>query len=269
MNLSPTFYQAWLADVAEIARQAGEVILQVYRCEDCGVEKKADGSPVTEADKQADQLIRQALGRLSPDIPVVSEENIHATPFSERETWACFWLVDPLDGTKEFIERTDEFCVNIALVINGESVLGVVYVPVFDWLYMAHKGGQAIKVDRGVEQVVSVRKLIKPPVNVTVSRRHGKKVEQFIDAIAPAKTVHCGSAIKSCLVAEGQADVYPRFGPTSHWDTAASQVIVEAAGGRIVDALGRDLQYLPTETILNPHFMVVGNSRYPWPDFPQ
>ncbi|WFE68234.1 3'(2'),5'-bisphosphate nucleotidase CysQ [Thiomicrospira sp. R3] len=262
-------YQAWLPHVAEIARQAGAAIMEVYRCEDCEVEKKADGSPVTLADKQADHLIRQALFALAPDIPVVSEENIHATPFSERQAWSSFWLVDPLDGTKEFIERTDEFCVNIALVINGQSVLGVVYVPVYDWLYMAVKGRDAIKVERGMEQVLNVRKLIKPPVNVTVSRRHGKKAEQFIDAIAPTQTLHCGSAIKSCLVAEGRADVYPRFGPTSHWDTAASQVIVEAAGGRIVDAKGEDLRYYPTESILNPHFMVVGNSRYPWPNFPQ
>ncbi|UQB41499.1 3'(2'),5'-bisphosphate nucleotidase CysQ [Thiomicrospira microaerophila] len=262
-------YQAWLPKVAEIAKQAGEVIMQVYRCKDCEVEKKADGSPVTLADKQADQLIRQSLAVLSPDIPVVSEENIHATPFLERQGWSCFWLVDPLDGTKEFIERTDEFCVNIALVVEGRSVLGVVYVPVYDWLYMAHQGGEAIKVEQGLEHVLAVRKLIKSPVNVTVSRRHGKKVEEFIEALAPSKTLHCGSAIKSCLVAEGQADVYPRFGPTSHWDTAASQVIVEAAGGRIVDEKGEDLRYFPTENILNPHFMVVGNNRYPWPEFPK
>lgn len=267
--ISAQDFSRWLPEVAQIARQAGEVILQVYHCEDCEVEKKADGSPVTEADKRADDLIRQALARLSPSIPVVSEENIHATPFSERQGWGCFWLVDPLDGTKEFIERTDEFCVNIALVMNGESVLGVVYVPVYDWLYMAHKGGEAVKVEQGQTQVLTARKLIKSPVNVAVSRRHGKKVENFIAELAPTAMRHCGSAIKSCLVAEGQADVYPRFGPTSHWDTAASQVIVEAAGGRIVDAQGQDLRYFPTETILNPHFMVVGNHRYPWPAFPE
>ena len=217
-------YQAWLPQICAIARQAGEVILTIYRCVDCVVEKKTDGSPVTQADKLADDFIRQALMQITPDIPIVSEESIDAHPFSERQAWSVYWLVDPLDGTKEFIERTDEFCVNIALVVNQQAVLGVVYGPVAQVLYAGYQGGNAVKQQDGDEQVIRVRRL-QSPVKVAVSRRHGKRVGEFIQALGESITVNMGSALKSCLVAEGVVDVYPRFGPTSHWDTAASQAI--------------------------------------------
>jgi 3'(2'), 5'-bisphosphate nucleotidase len=177
-------------------------------------------------------------------------------------------LVDPLDGTKEFIERTDEFCVNIALVVNQRAQLGVVYGPVQDVLYAGYLGGEAIKQQAGQSQVIRVR-TPRAPIKVAVSRRHGKRVAEFIEALGATQTVNMGSALKSCLVAEGGVDVYPRFGPTSHWDTAASQAIVEAAGGRIVDAQHQDLRYVASEDLLNPFFMVIGDANYPWPRFPQ
>lgn len=262
-------YQAWLPGVCNAARIAGALILDIYRCSECDVEKKADGSPVTLADKLADESIRLSLAKLTPHIPVVSEENVDSTPFSDRQNWPIYWLVDPLDGTKEFIERTDEFCVNIALVVNHKPVLGVVYGPVSDVIYCAVTGGHATKTDQAQTQVIKVRQPVELPVNVAVSRRHGTKVQNFLAALPQSQTVHMGSALKSCLVAEGLADVYPRFGPTSHWDTAASQVIVEAAGGRIVNAQGDDLSYQPTQDLLNPHFMVIGDTTYSWPRFPE
>lgn len=262
-------YQAWLPEVCKAAHQAGKQILEIYRCPECEVEKKADGSPVTLADKMADESIRLALAKLTPNIPVVSEENVDSTPFSERQHWAVYWLVDPLDGTKEFIERTDEFCVNIALIVNHQPVLGVVYGPVLDVTYCAIKGQAATKVYQNQPQTIQVRLPIREPVKVALSRRHGTKVKAFQAALPHSETVHMGSALKSCLVAEGVADVYPRFGPTSHWDTAASQVIVEAAGGRIVDAQGHDLRYQPSPSLLNPYFMVIGDPEFAWPEFPQ
>ncbi|MBE0494166.1 MAG: 3'(2'),5'-bisphosphate nucleotidase CysQ [Thiomicrospira sp.] len=261
-------YQAWLPEVCKAAHHAGKLILEIYRCPECKIEKKADGSPVTLADKMADESIRLALTKLTPNIPVVSEENIDSTLFSERQNWSVYWLVDPLDGTKEFIERTDEFCVNIALIVNQQPVLGVVYGPVLDVTYCAIKGQAASKVYQNKTQTIQVRLPVREPIKVAVSRRHGTKVKAFQAALPASETVHMGSALKSCLVAEGVADVYPRFGPTSHWDTAASQVIVESAGGRIVDAQGRDLRYQPSPSLLNPYFMVVGDPQFAWPAFP-
>lgn len=261
-------YQAWLPRVCEAAHKAGEQILEIYRCPECEIEKKADGSPVTLADKTADESIRMALAKLTPHIPVVSEENVESTPFSERQNWVVYWLVDPLDGTKEFIERTDEFCVNIALIVNQQPVLGVVYGPVLNVTYCAIAGQPATKTDQNQTRTIQVRKPIQQPVKVAVSRRHGTKVKAFLASLAATQTVHMGSALKSCLVAEGVADVYPRFGPTSHWDTAASQVIVESAGGRIIDAQGHDLRYQPSASLLNPYFMVIGDAQFAWPAFP-
>lgn len=286
MNLTIQHYQAWLPEVCKTARQAGDVILDVYRSVDFEIEKKSDGSPVTLADKRADTLIRHALNKLTPNIPVVSEENVDSTPFSQRQNWSAFWLVDPLDGTKEFIERTDEFCVNIALIVNGKAVLGVVYGPVLEVMYAAHQGGQSMKwTGQDAGQVLSAKKPLSYPVKVAVSRRHGTKVKAFLAALDSSHAihsnveadnntftevhqVHMGSALKSCLVAEGAVDVYPRFGPTSHWDTAASQIIVEIAGGRIINASHQPLSYQPTEDLLNPYFMVIGDLSFDWPDFP-
>jgi 3'(2'), 5'-bisphosphate nucleotidase len=260
-------YQAWLPIVADAAREAGKAIMAIYRCPECEIEKKADGSPVTLADKNADQVIRRVLETLTPHIPVVSEESLDQTPFFERQNWSSFWLVDPLDGTKEFIERTGEFCVNIGLVIDYQPVLGVVYAPVSNVLYTGVKGGEATRTDRKGSTAIRVDNTINMPVRVAVSRRHGNGVKRFIEALGQSQTVFMGSALKSCLVAEGRADVYPRFGPTSHWDTAASQAIVEAAGGRIVDSKGRDLTYRPSESLLNPFFMVIGSNSHSWPTF--
>lgn len=275
--------QAWLVEACRIAVLAGEQILSVYfASEPAEVEQKSDGTPVTLADKEADELISKALRTLTPDIPLVTEESIETIPFENRQAWSRFWLVDPLDGTKEFIERTGEFSVNIALVNDGKPVLGVVYVPVTRMLYCAQTGLGAYKnrvpenpdsqfwqaCMRPQSRIVAQKLKPQQPIRVAVSRRHGGSVKQFMQALGSVETVKMGSAIKTCLVAEGAADVYPRFGPTSLWDTAAAQCVVEEAGGQLLDKQGAPLTYRQTESLLNPHFMVIGDANYPWPDFP-
>lgn len=278
---SPTTadYQAWLPKVCEIAKLAGNKIVEIYQqtqAKDAlNIEKKTDGTPVTIADKAADQIIQQQLAKLTPNIPIISEESVDALSFASYQNWQVFWLVDPLDGTKEFIERTGEFCVNIALVVAGKPTLGVVYGPIEQVSYAAYQGSKAFKFSTTrpgyaeIQQQIQVKSQLSNPVRVAVSRRHGKRVKHFFNQleqqIGAVTEIHLGSALKSCLVAEGKADVYPRFGPTSLWDTAACQVIVEAAGGRIVDANLQDLSYQLTEDLLNPVFMVIGDQDFAWP----
>ena len=261
MNLSQQDYQAWLPEVCHLARQAGDVIMDIYQCPDCHVEQKSDGSPVTAADRLADQLIREGLAKLTPHIPVVSEENLANTPFVQRQAWSCFWLVDPLDGTKEFVERTNEFCVNIALVLHGVARLGVIYAPVTNQMFSAYEGGEAMLARDGRLSKLCTRTPVQAPIKVTASRRHGRRLDSVLERLKGdgVEYLPMGSALKSCLVAMGQADIYPRFGPTSHWDTAASQVIVEAAGGALLSMSLQPLRYYPTEDLLNPHFVVVGD----------
>jgi len=274
---------SWLPEVCKIAVEAGNLIEKIYLdSEATAVEKKSDGTPVTVADKQADALIGKALALLTPQVPLVTEESVGSVPFESRQAWSDFWLVDPLDGTKEFIERTGEFSVNIGLVQNGKPVLGVVYVPLTRVLYCAVSGQGAYRFVVPQRTIESDWQACLNPYNrihtlpmgrravtkVAISRRHGSKVTGFIEQLGNVKPVYMGSAIKSCLVAEGAADVYPRFGPTSLWDTAAAQCVVEEAGGAIVDQDGNALTYIQSESLLNPYFMVIGDPRHTWPAFP-
>lgn len=273
-----------LPHVCRTAVEAGALIEKIYYAHELiEVESKSDGTPVTVADKLADNLICDALRQLTPQIPLVTEESIEAVPFETRMDWSTYWCVDPLDGTKEFIERTGEFSVNIGLVENGSVLLGVVYVPLTRVLYCAIKGQGAYRLDipsvpndqvwqsclDSKNRITSLSMQEEAPTKVAVSRRHGSRVDRFIDALGEFELVYMGSAIKSCLVAEGEADVYPRFGPTSFWDTAAAQCVVEEAGGRLVDVNNQPLSYIQTESLLNPHFVVVGDPDYNWPDFPK
>lgn len=275
-----------LPEICRVAFEAGDLIEEIYQLsERVEVESKSDGTPVTVADKQADALICEALTVLTPDIPLLTEESVSAVPFEERQSWSTFWCVDPLDGTKEFIERTGEFSVNIGLVENGQVVLGVVYVPMTRVLYCAAKGlgayrwvvpsADAIELQtwqaclNPLHKINSRLKTTRVPTRVAVSRRHGNMARRFFDALGEVELVYMGSAIKSCLVAEGTVDLYPRFGPTSLWDTAAAQCVVEESGGLLVKADGKPLTYVQTESLLNPHFLVVGDPYFEWPPFPQ
>ncbi len=249
--------------LVELAKKAGDAILEIYR-QDFDVEKKSDHSPITIADKKSNDIITQELKTLTPDIPIISEES-KQTPFEVRKKWDYLWMVDPLDGTKEFIKKNGEFTVNIALIHKGKPVVGVVYIPVTRVSYYAIKGKGSFKTTpAGATQKLTEKHdhySKKTSLKVVASRSHlSDEVKQFVEKLQEeGKTVDfvsSGSSIKFCLVAEGSADVYPRFGPTMEWDTAAAQIVATEAGRKVVQAEnGQPLQY-NKENLLNPWFVV-------------
>lgn len=248
--------------ILDTARQAGAAVMEIYK-QEFPVEIKDDNSPLTAADRKSNAVILEALRRRFPDIPVLSEET-KAVPFSDRRHWTTYWLVDPLDGTKEFIKKNGEFTINIALMHQGEPVVGVVYAPALDkiWYALVQQGAfvqQGGQQPRRLSRGNDWRGL--PHVRVVASRSHlDENTVRFVDDLRTqgkqVDFVSSGSSIKFCLVAEGLADVYPRFGPTMEWDTAAGQVVVELAGGRVCDwQTGQRLRY-NKENLLNPFFIV-------------
>ena len=252
-----------LDPVVTIARAAGRAILEIYDSE-FAVETKADHSPLTDADRAAHQLIVRELGQLTPEIPVWSEESA-TIPYAKRSQWARFWLVDPLDGTREFIKRNGEFTVNIALIEGHEPVLGVVHVPVKSTDYFAARDVGAFRQENGERSAIKVNSRAAERVRVVGSRSHrGASLESFLQQLGPHEMVPMGSSLKICLVASGAADVYPRLGPTSEWDTAAAQAVVECAGGHVVDLDGKTLQYNTKVDVLNPFFIVYGDPNRDW-----
>ena len=247
-----------------IARRAGQAILHIYES-DFSVETKADDSPLTAADRAAHELICKELREITPDIPIWSEESATIS-FNTRSLWSEFWLVDPLDGTKEFIKRNGEFTVNIALIRDNEPVLGVVHVPVHDRDYYGFEGGGSFLAEKdGYPAPISVRKPAAAPRRVVGSRSHrGSSLESYLANLGEHIMVPMGSSLKLCLVAAGDADVYPRLGPTSEWDTAAAQAVVENAGGKVVDLDGKRLMYNTKADPLNPFFIVYGDDAVDW-----
>ena len=257
-----------LQQAVNIAQRAGEEILQVYHHSDFNVEVKGDGSPLTEADRRAHRVIETALNEITPDIPVLSEESDQAA-FSARSGWNRFWLVDPLDGTKEFVKRNGEFTVNIALVEGDRTMMGVVHTPVRQTSHFGEVGVGAYKQVEDQPMVpIQTRRLSPDNVVMVASRSHGgEAVERYRQQLAAdftnIETASMGSSLKLCLVAEGAADIYPRLGPTSEWDTAAAHAVVTAAGGGVIQLDGTPLVY-NKENILNPWFLVFGDSTYNW-----
>ncbi|MGE5241197.1 MAG: 3'(2'),5'-bisphosphate nucleotidase CysQ [Bacteroidota bacterium] len=253
----------YVNDVCGIARAAGRRILEVYE-RGFKVEHKEDRSPLTEADRAAHDVIVAGLEALTPDIPVLSEESAKAE-YAARANWKRFWLVDPLDGTKEFINRNGEFTVNIALIEGGRALLGVVYVPVAQLIYHACAGHGAYKQQGEAEaRAVRARRFDGGKPVVVASRSHaGPETEAFLKSLGEHDVVSMGSSLKLCLVAEGAADVYPRLGPTMEWDTAAAQCVVEVAGGSVTDLDGRPLVYNKAD-LHNPWFIVSGAGDYNW-----
>jgi 3'(2'), 5'-bisphosphate nucleotidase len=253
--------------VAALARRAGAEILRVYSGA-FAVQTKADGSPLTQADRASHDTIVAGLAALTPGVPVVSEES-SAAAFEERRGWPHFWLVDPLDGTREFVKRNGEFTVNIALIAGTEPVLGVVHTPVWNLTHYAAAGTGAFRAQgEAVPEPLRVRDYRGGPATVVASRSHGSAaVAEFLARLKAAQgdytTLELGSALKVCLVAEGAADVYPRLGPTWEWDTAAAQCVLEVAGGRLHDLEGRRLR-CNTPTLLNPWFIASGAGDYDW-----
>ena len=250
-----------------IADQAGEVILDIY---DKGfdIETKGDGSPLTQADQNAHALIEQRLTELDSRIPVLSEES-QKDVFDRRMNWSRFWMVDPLDGTKEFVKRNGEFTVNIALIDQGRPILGVVHTPVKGITHYAAEGVGAFKQEQdGRIRAINVRTLQEGAVTMVASRSHaGEAVDRFRSKIeASGKRVEVasmGSSLKICLVAEGSADIYPRLAPTSEWDTAAAHCVLIAAGGKMIDLSGHSLCYNKPD-ILNPWFLACGDPEENW-----
>lgn len=244
-----------LEKIEHIARQAGDVILTHYSQGAASESQlKADNSPLTAADLAANQVILAELAAFTPDIPILSEEAV--VEWAERKNWQRYWLVDPLDGTKEFIKRNGEFTVNIALIEAGKPVLGVVYAPVMDTLYSADDTG-AWKQSKGQRQSIQVARATLPLV--VISRSHAAddlELKDYLQQLGEHQTVAIGSSLKFCLVAEGSAQLYPRFGPTNIWDTAAGHAIALAAGGQVNDWHGKALDYTPRESFINPGFRV-------------
>ncbi len=250
--------------VESIARKAGHVILEIYD-QEFSVREKEDKSPLTEADASAQAIISKELSSLTPGLPILSEEAIG--DFSGPDVNSRYWLVDPLDGTKEFIKRNGEFTVNIALIESGRPVLGVVYAPVLDIMYLAASALGAFKSSKSGPrtQIRVSRHTAGTPWRVVGSRSHsGDSLLTFLQRLGPHELVPMGSSLKLCLVAEGRADLYPRLGPTSLWDTAAAQCIVVESGGGVIQLTGEPLSYSDTSTLLNPFFLVHGNSDMDW-----
>jgi 3'(2'), 5'-bisphosphate nucleotidase len=255
------------ATVLDIARRAGAAILEVY-ARDFEVEAKADRSPLTEADLAAHALIRDGLAALAPTVPLLSEESA-PEDLAERRSWQRYWLVDPLDGTREFVKRNGEFTVNIALIEQGRSVFGVVYAPVLDALYWAQAGQGSWLCAADAEPVqLGVQQPAPRPLRVAVSRSHlDPKSAAMIQQLQQPLQVPLGSSLKFCRLAEGQVDLYPRFGPTGEWDTAAGQCVLEEAGGAVLDLDGQPLHYNQREGLINPDFIALGDVGLAWKEW--
>ncbi len=250
--------------VIALAHDAASAILGIYDSE-FAVQHKDDNSPLTAADLAAHRCIVDGLARLTPDIPVLSEESAHEVPTALRRQWSRLWLVDPLDGTREFVKRNGEFTVNIALIEDGVAVFGVVQAPVTGELW---HGGATLGGFRRVgstDHRLHVRAPATAPWRVAASRSHrDARTEAFIQRMGEVEPVGLGSSLKFCRLADGRLDIYPRFGPTSEWDTAAGQCVLEGAGGAVVDPQGRPFRYNQRERILNGDFIALGDTALPW-----
>jgi 3'(2'), 5'-bisphosphate nucleotidase len=255
-------------ECVNIARDAGEAILAVYNTE-FDVEEKDDKSPLTAADMASHNLIMQRLSELTPDVPILSEESAKL-PFAVRSSWETYWLVDPLDGTREFVKRNGEFTVNIALIHQHKSIIGVINVPVLDVDYYAWENGGSYKIEQhGEVKKISVKKLNgDKKLSVAGSRSHGSEMMQkYMEKLGDVEMLSMGSSLKFCLVAEGRADLYPRLGLTSEWDTAAAHCIVEQAGGYICKTDMSPLEYNTKDSLLNPFFFVYGDNSRDWSQY--
>ncbi|MES1929743.1 3'(2'),5'-bisphosphate nucleotidase [Salinisphaera dokdonensis CL-ES53] len=253
-----------LDNVCDIAVEAGQKTLPIYYS-DFDVETKADDSPLTQADLAAHRSIHAALSALTPDTPQLSEEAADID-FATRREWSTYWLIDPLDGTKEFVNKNDQFTINIALIVDHEPVLGVVYAPVLDTLWFAARaiGAFRQKGDHAPRQISTVTVDAAKP-RVLVSRSHrSTSIDALLERMPDYEPVTMGSSLKFCVIADGDADFYPRLGPTSEWDTAAGHAVLAIAGGQIVDVAGEPLRYNETESVLNTHFLAFGDTAHDW-----
>jgi 3'(2'), 5'-bisphosphate nucleotidase len=252
-----------LEPITALAVEAGNAILEVYAT-DFDVQNKADESPLTQADLASHNCIAAGLAQLTPDIPIISEED-GLPEFAVRGQWQRYWLIDPLDGTKEFVNRNGEFTVNIALIDSNRPIFGVVHVPVHDKTYIGCEGRGSELRANGETKSIRVSDASNTPVRIVGSRSHrGSSLDAFLGKLGDHDMVAMGSSLKFCTVAEGNADIYPRLGPTSEWDTAAAQAVVEQAGGQVLELDGKPLSYNKKADILNPWFLVTGPTDHDW-----
>ncbi|ESP91934.1 3'(2'),5'-bisphosphate nucleotidase CysQ [Pseudoalteromonas luteoviolacea] len=245
-----------LEELVELARLAGDEIMQIY-AKDFAIEFKNDDSPVTEADLAANRVITAGLQRLTPEIPILSEESADIS-WQERQTWQRYWLVDPIDGTKEFIKKNGEFTVNIALIEQGTPTMGVVYAPALNICYLAAQSiGAFRECDEARIELKVTQKAQQGTIKVVGSRSHpSAELADYLAQFDDVEMVPKGSSLKLCLVAEGEADVYPRLGPTSEWDTGAGHAVAKIAGATVTQIDGSPLTYNQKESYLNPYFVV-------------
>ena len=250
-----------------LAQDAGQAILAVY-AQEFAVQSKEDRSPLTAADLAAHRILCDGLARLGDGWPVLSEESAEVD-WSQRRGWQRYWLVDPLDGTREFVKRNGEFTVNIALIDGDAPVLGVVHAPVpGDMLHARAGRGAWRREPSGADLPLSVRRPAARPLRVAASRSHlDPRTAELLHRLGDAERIGLGSSLKFCRMAEGRIDVYPRFGPTSEWDTAAGQCVLEAAGGQVLRIDGTPLRYNTKASLLNPDFLAIGDPDLPWRDW--
>ncbi len=249
--------------VNSISMQAGEIILEYYNS-DYDVSIKQDKSPVTSADLAANDYIEQQLQKLTPEVPRISEESAEQ-PYEKRKHWDTIWLIDPLDGTRQFIKNKPDFTVNIALVHNHKPILGSIYLPVEKTLYYAcEQAGAHKQSHQHISETIQVCQATPAELRICANQSgHSKTMQYFLNAVQHYQLISRGSSIKSCLVAEGKADIYPRIGPTWEWDTAAAQCILEQAGGCITDLTLDKLSYNKA-CLLNPSFIAHANQHRDW-----
>jgi len=267
--IDATQRQHFIDALVEIVTDAGREIVAIYQT-DFDVTTKADDSPLTQADLAANAVIRRGLQELAPDVPILSEE-AELPDFATRRAWSRYWLVDPLDGTKEFINKNGEFTVNVALIEDSRALLGVVGVPARDVVYTGDVASQrAERRDSNGTRTLAARRLnAEQPLVVVASRSHGgERLERFIDALRGrfdgVDRTPVGSSLKLCILAEGRADIYPRLGPTSEWDIAAAHAVLNAAGGEVWNFDRAPLRYNTKESLLNPDFVAVADPQYDW-----
>ena len=249
-----------------IAKKAGDEIMKIYQ-QDFEVDYKKDNSPLTKADIKSNEIITESLKDLYPEIPILSEEN-KEVPYNIRKNWEYFWLIDPLDGTKEFVKKNGEFTVNIALIHKDTPVLGVIYAPVLEILYYAQKEKGAFKQEKNKkpQRLPIYKHTNNDTLKVIVSKSHyNQETKYFVDNLKnkykkTIEFIRIGSSLKLCLIAEGKADIYPRLAPTMEWDIAAGQAIVEQAGGEVVEFKTKTPLKYNKQNLLNSYFVTKGNN---------
>ena len=256
-----SFDQEYIKKLIKISKNAGDAIMDIYESE-FDVNFKSDQSPLTKADILSNKIICQSLKKITPDVPILSEES-STIPYHERSKWNQYWLIDPLDGTKEFIKKNGEFTTNIALIYKNRPIFGMIHVPVSNEIFWGSKEMGSYHINGSSlsnKKKISVSQKTNDNLRIVSSRSHPSgDLKRLLDKLENFELVSIGSSLKFCLIAKGEADCYPRFGPTSEWDSAAGEAILEAAGGSVVKLNGETLKYNLKKDFINPSFFAINH----------